>query len=100
MPLLKNPDARWPHVARSSFGPGNVAIISEHYRYIHYNDGSEELYDRQADPHEWKSLAGNPEKKKVLERHRAQLPSSYHPVLGEGSTGHKAFEATEQRSGK
>ena len=87
-------------MASSSFGPGNVAIVSEQYRYIHYNDGSEELYDRQADPHEWENVAADPEMKAVLERHRAELPADYHPVLGQGSTGHQAFEATEQRSRK
>jgi len=98
-PLLEDPSADWVHVARSSFGPGNVAIVSEQYRYIHYNDGSEELYDRQADPNEWRNLASNPEKKAVLARHRAKLPATYHPVLGKGSTGHKAYEATEERRG-
>lgn len=96
-PLLENPLADWMHVARSSFGPGNVAIVSEQYRYIHYNDGSEELYDRQADPHEWNNLAGNPEKKNVLEQHRAELPLDYYPILGENSTGHKAYSATEKK---
>jgi arylsulfatase A-like enzyme len=99
-PLLKNPQADWPHVARSSFGPGNVAIISEDFRYIRYNDGSEELYDRQADPHEWVNLAYEPAKKDVLQQHRAWLPTTYHPVLGTGSTGHKAFEAAEENRRK
>jgi arylsulfatase A-like enzyme len=96
-PLLQKPDADWPHVARSSFGPGNIAIISEEYRYIHYFDGSEELYDRKNDPHEWHNLAGSPEQKEVLEHHRKKLPSNFHPVLGAGSTGHKAFDAAEIR---
>lgn len=97
-PLLENPDADWPHTARSSFGPGNVAIVSERFRYVHYNDGSEELYDRQADPHEWNNLAGNPEMEAVLKRHRAELPASYHPLLGKNSTGHKAYRAAEAGS--
>jgi arylsulfatase A-like enzyme len=95
-PLLKNPAADWPHVARSSFGPGNVAIISEDFRFIRYNDGSEELYDRQADPHEWTNLAQDPANQNVLQQHRAWLPTTYHPVLGTGSTGHKAFQAAEE----
>lgn len=96
-PLLKNPDSNWPYVARSSFGPGNVAIVSERYRYIHYNDNSEELYDRLADPNEWTNLAGSPEKKTVLDQHRAALPKTCHPVLGKNSTGHKAYDAAENR---
>ena len=95
--LLNNPQADWPYMARTSFGPGNVAIVSEGYRYIRYNDGSEELYNRKADPHEWHNIANNPEQKTVLEKHRARLPKTFHPVLGENSTGHKAFDSTESR---
>ena len=94
-PLLKNPADAWPYTARSSFGPKNVAIISEQYRYIHYSDGSEELYDRLADPHEWHNLVNHPEMKRVLEQHREDLPTQYHPILGETSTGHKAYQAAE-----
>jgi arylsulfatase A-like enzyme len=94
-PLLENPDADWPHLARSSFGPRNVAIISERHRYIHYHDGSEELYDAIADPHEWHNLVENPEKQSVLGMHRAALPRTYHPILGSKSTGHQAFMAAE-----
>ena len=93
--LLKNPAASWPHTARSSFGPKNVAIISEHYRYISYQDGSEELYHRLADPHEWKNLAKLSTMKEVLAQHRAQLPEKYHPILGKDSTGHAAFQAAQ-----
>jgi len=95
VPLLKNPEADWPHVARTSFGPGNVGIRSERYRYIHYNDGSEEFYDHADDPHEWKNRIQNPKYAQEIAKHRAQLPRHYHPVLGKGSTGHKAFSATE-----
>lgn len=94
-PLLEDSDASWPHLARSSFGPGNVALISESHRYIHYNDGSEELYDRKADPHEWHNLAEAPESAGILEAFRERLPKAYHPILGQGATGHSAYEATE-----
>jgi len=96
-PLLENPAAEWPYLARSSFGPGNVAIVSEQYRYIRYNDGSEELYDHKVDPNEWHNIATNPEKKNVLKKLRLALPTAYHEVLGEGSTGHRAYRATEER---
>ena len=92
-PLLKNPDAAWPHVARTSFGPGNLAITSEQYRYLRYSDGSEELYDRENDSHEWSNLFVNPQYKEVLEWHRYRLPKACVPMLGKGSTGHSAYEA-------
>jgi len=92
-PLLENPDAEWPHVARTSFGPGNVAIRSEDFRYIRYADGSEEFYDHRDDPHEWNNLAGNPEVRGVMVRHAERLPLKSAEVRGSGSTGHRAFKA-------
>jgi len=96
-PLLEDPAANWPHTARSSFGPENVAIVSEQFRYIHYTDGSEELYHRKTDPHEWSNLASDPAMKEILATHRAELPTRCHAILGKGSTGHRAFEAASQR---
>ena len=93
--LLKNPDAQWPHMARTSFGPGNYSIRSERYRYIHYNDGSEEFYDHADDAHEWNNQIGNPELAALIEEHRAHKPKQFHPVLGTDSTGHKAYKASE-----
>jgi len=95
VPLLKNPQADWPHMARTSFGPGNYSIVSERYRYIHYNDGSEEFYDHAGDPHEWKNLIENPKLATLIEKHRAMIPENAHPILGKDSTGHKSFEASE-----
>ena len=93
--LLKNSDAEWPHMARTSFGPGNESIRSERYRYIHYNDGSEEFYDHAEDPHEWKNLIAQPELASAIEEHRAFLPKNPHPILGKDSTGHKAYQASQ-----
>ena len=95
VPLLNDPQADWPHVARTSFGPGNVAIKSERYRYIRYQDGSEEFYDHRHDPHELKNLIGDPALSKAVDTHREHVPKTYHPVLGKNSTGHKAYEASQ-----
>ena len=99
-PLLENPKADWPQMARSSFGPGNVAIISKSFRYIRYNDGSEELYDRNKDPHEWTNLIDQPKMASEIKKHRAFLPTTYHPIFKGNSTGHKAFKASEERKTK
>lgn len=97
VPILTDPEAEWPHLARSSFGPGNYAIISEHYRYIQYNDGSEELYDIVKDPNEWYNIAYKPENKKVIKQHREHIPVFRHEILGDGSTGHRSYDATEAK---
>ena len=95
VPLLKNAEANWPHYARTSFGPGNYAIISDGYRYIQYNDGSDEFYDHSKDPHEWYNVVGEPVYEKLIHEHRGQIPSERHSILGEHSTGHESFAASE-----
>lgn len=94
--LLKNPDADWQHYDRTSFGPGNYAIVSEHYRYIIYNDGTEEFYDHENDPHEWYNQISNAEYAGQIKLHREQVPQKHHIILGKNSTGHKAYEAAEK----
>jgi arylsulfatase A-like enzyme len=98
-PLLKNPDADWPHFARTSFGPGNVALRSTHYRFIRYLDGSEEFYDHRSDPHEWDNRIGDASLAATIAAHRAQLPTSARPIVGSGSTGHRAYAAAAKAAG-
>lgn len=100
VPLLKDAKGAWPHLARTSFGPGNVALRSERYRYIRYVDGSEEFYDLKEDPNEWENLAGRAEMREEIERHAAQLPREFADVLGKGSTGHRSFAASGERMRK
>lgn len=51
----------------------NWSIRTERWRYIRYNNGAEELYDHENDPHEWNNLAGSPEQTKTLEDLRQKL---------------------------
>ena len=57
---LKNPATQLDRVVITTGGKGNHALRSQRYRYIRYADKSEELYDHENDPHEWKNLAGEP----------------------------------------
>ncbi len=67
VPLLADPAADWPHVAVTHLGqPGSFGLSTERWRYIHYANGDEELYDIEADPYEWTNLA-------TLEEHASRL---------------------------
>lgn len=56
-PQLRAPKTPRPWPAITSHNQGNDAVRSEHWRYIRYADGSEELYDHRTDPNEWTNLA-------------------------------------------
>ncbi|SKA93339.1 Arylsulfatase A [Prosthecobacter debontii] len=74
IPQLKDALAKRERPAVTSHNQGNHGVRSENWRYIHYADGSEELYDMQKDPNEWENLAGKPEYAKVIEEHKKWLP--------------------------
>jgi arylsulfatase A-like enzyme len=74
VPLLKDSNAPWEHVAICTHDKGNHALKNEKWRYIRYADGSEELYDHTQDPNEWTNLAGVAGMSEVKSRLAAHLP--------------------------
>jgi len=60
--------------AITTYGKDNHSVRSKHYRYIQYEDGSEELYDHRIDPNEWYNIANSPGVVTVKNEHRAQVP--------------------------
>jgi arylsulfatase A-like enzyme len=60
VPQLRDAAAprEWPAI--TTHNTGNHGIRTEDWRYIHYADGSEELYDMKNDPNEWTNLAADP----------------------------------------
>lgn len=95
--LLQNKEVSWPHYSRTSFGPGNYAIISEHYRFIQYSDGSEEFYDHREDPNEWYNEIENGDYAEIIQEHRAEIPKERYAILGSGSTGHLSYKASAKK---
>jgi arylsulfatase A-like enzyme len=85
LPLLRDPPLRdsktqWSHVAVTHLNrPENFSVSGRRWRYIHYADGEEELYDIQSDPHEWDNLAADPTKEqiKVMTQLRGQAPTKF-----------------------
>lgn len=60
-PLMNDPKAEWKKAAITTYGQNNHAVVTDKYRYIRYENGEEELYDRTVDPNEWDNLAKSEE---------------------------------------
>ena len=57
----------------------NTAVAVGHHRYIRWEDGSEELYDIEADPNEWTNLANDEETSALRERLARHIPKDPAP---------------------
>ncbi len=78
-PQIENPGhPRRPAI--TTHNPGNHGVRDEHWRYIRYADGSEELYDHRNDPNEWHNLAADPKHAETLRRLRSFLPQHEKPL--------------------
>ena len=83
IPQLQDAKAKRRHPAITTHNQDNHGVRSEHWRYIQYADGSEELYDMRKDPNEWTNLASDPKLAKVIARHKQFLPKiNRKPALG------------------
>jgi arylsulfatase A-like enzyme len=73
-PLLESPGKKWKQPSITTWLKNNHAICTDEWRYIHYSDGTEELYNEKTDPNEWTNLAGNSEYAKVKKELAKYLP--------------------------
>jgi len=73
-PQLKDAAAKRERPAITTANQGNHGIRTARWRYIHYADGSEELYDMQNDPNEWTNLAISSEHAEIIAELKKWLP--------------------------
>lgn len=84
VPLLKDPQTAWPHASVTFLGePGSFGLSTKDLRLIQYANGDAELYDIKQDPHEWRNLAGRPERQADLQRLRAMSPTEFVELIRE-----------------
>ncbi|MBT6154720.1 MAG: sulfatase [Planctomycetaceae bacterium] len=83
VPLMKDPEAQWNRPILTSFAPKNHSLRSTRWHYIRYGDGSEELYDHETDPHEWRNVAGDNANAEIIAKLRRSLPKhDAAPLIG------------------
>jgi len=96
VPLLKSAGASREPVV-STLMRGNHAVVSKDWRYIRYQDGSEELYDRNADASEHRNLAGRADLAGVRQGLAKMLPTMDAAPLPERDEFEFVFERYEFR---
>jgi iduronate 2-sulfatase len=72
--LLRNSSLETNRAVVTTYGKNNHGVRSKQWRYIHYNDGSEELYDHRNDPNEFTNIADKAEFGKIKKDLAKWLP--------------------------
>lgn len=75
VPMMKNDRSTENSYALTTYGMNNHAVRTNQYRYIQYEDGSQELYDHSKDPNEWTNIAKDPKYKQIIEELQKLLPT-------------------------
>ena len=82
--LVDDPNSSLEVPAITTWGRGNYSVRDERYRYIRYFDGSEELYDHEADRQEWNNLASDSDHQVVVKRLANFVPKDEAPLVRDG----------------
>lgn len=74
LPLMLEPNRTWLYPAITTYQEGNNGIRWQHWNYIRYRDGSEELYNLKTDPNEFNNLIGDNRHQTLINTLRTWIP--------------------------
>ena len=99
--LLDDPDAEWRRPAFTQVARGNApghSVRTERWRYTEWDNGKQgsELYDHDADPHEYHNLAAVPEHAAVVKELQALVRKNWPPESA--SNKREARKAAKKKS--
>lgn len=83
VPLLNGPDTETGRSVVTTQGFQNHAVRSDRWRYIRYEDGTEELYDQSVDPRNFENLADDESFAETKVLLRSKLPKQDAPPFEE-----------------
>lgn len=76
VPLMKKPTRDWAQPAVITYQEGNNSVMFEHWNFIRYQNGAEELYDHRSDPKEYNNIVSKPEHQALIRQLRKWLPQA------------------------
>jgi arylsulfatase A-like enzyme len=100
VPLMQSKKKAVNTIALTTYGKNNHAVRSDRYRYIHYEDGTEELYDHQLDPNEWTNEAKNEKYKKAKSALKIYIPMINAPWDSNSSYNFKPYFRDQKARGE
>ena len=80
-PVLRNPSsAADRNILLCDHNRGGYTLVNQQWRYIHYPDGTEELYQLSQDREEWFNLASQERYHPIIEEMKKSAPKSFAPA--------------------
>ena len=79
VPLIQDESPGNTWYALTTYGMNNHAVRTKDFRYIRYEDGSEELYDHTIDPQEWNNVAQDVKYQTNKKQLKTYLPATNAP---------------------
>jgi arylsulfatase A-like enzyme len=74
VPWLEKPSKEKETPAIVTYPQGSYSVVWKYWNYIHYVDGSEELYNHRTDPREFTNLANREKYRELMNRLKRMIP--------------------------
>ena len=77
VPFLVDANYKRTKPAIITWERGSHSVVRDGWNYIHYKDGSEELYNQMEDPNEYINLATDAQYRSLMDELKAFIPADY-----------------------